>query len=129
MLVLEVALVTLSFSLSAAAQSRSRGSRVRRIAGGAIAGIVVGCVLFLLLICVCCALCLRRRRRLGGGGLGRPSGGVGPASQEAGYAPGPGAQSGWNAGAQPVYGSNVGAPQPGGFAPPPGPPPAAYTRV
>ncbi|KAJ8461824.1 hypothetical protein ONZ51_g11292 [Trametes cubensis] len=128
MFALHVALITLSFSLSASAQYRSSGSRARRIAGGAIAGIVIGCIAFLILLCICCALCFRRRRRLGGGGFGRPFGRVGPASQEAGYAPGPGTQGGWNASARPAYGGQVGAPLSGGFAPPPGPPPAAYTR-
>ncbi|KAI8996448.1 hypothetical protein BD414DRAFT_527294 [Trametes punicea] len=136
MTVPQVALVILSLSLSVAAQYRgSRGHSVARIAGGAIAGIVIGCVVFLLLICLCCALVFRRRRRVGGAAPWRTSGQA-PAAQEAGYGPGPGNQGRWNANAQPAYGGQYqpppgppsGAPQSGGFAPPPGPPPAAYTR-
>ncbi|KAI0332662.1 hypothetical protein GY45DRAFT_1335349 [Cubamyces sp. BRFM 1775] len=119
---LQVLLVTLSFSLSAAAQYRSGRSRAARLAGGAIAGIVIGSS-------VANEVPLQEALRTGGLGFGRPfGGGVGPATQEAGYAPGPGAQGGWNAGAQPAYGGPAGAAQPGGFAAPPGPPPAAYTR-
>ncbi|KAI0766105.1 hypothetical protein BD413DRAFT_571377 [Trametes elegans] len=100
----------------------------------------LGCVIFVILLCLCCALLFRRRRARGQGvpiGPGAPgrSGlfgrfGGGRGAQEAGYGPGP--QGGWNAGGQPAHGGHYqppqgpppGAPQPGGFAPPP----AAHTR-
>ncbi|KAI0630492.1 hypothetical protein C8Q77DRAFT_207647 [Trametes polyzona] len=148
MSVLQVALVALSFALSASAQ-RHRGSRVARIAGGAIAGIVIGeysihgnveiiwcacvystsniigSVVFVLLLCLCCILLFRRRRARGGQGVSIGSGwnrfgagGGGPAAQEAGYGPGPGNNAGWNNNAQPAYGA-------GQYQPPQGPPPGA----
>ncbi|KAL7280676.1 hypothetical protein ACG7TL_005615 [Trametes sanguinea] len=143
MTVLPLALVLLSFTLNAnaaaAADFRSSSThRAARIAGGAIAGIVIGSIVFLLLICLCLALCLRRRRRAGGTmPFSRFGGNAG--GQEAGYGPGPGTQGGWNQSAQPAYGGGGqyqppqgpppgGAPQPGGFAPPPGPPPPVYAR-
>ncbi|KAI0820282.1 hypothetical protein BC628DRAFT_1398212 [Trametes gibbosa] len=119
----QVSIVALSFALSATAQ-RTRGHRVARIAGGAIAGIVIGCVVLVLLLFVCCCLLFRRRRARntgaagGYGGSGRGRFGFGGranglAVQEAGYGNGVATQGGWNAGGQPAYG---GAPQPGGFA-------------
>ncbi|KAI0675637.1 hypothetical protein C8Q78DRAFT_1005658 [Trametes maxima] len=137
---LQLALVALSFALSASAQYSTGRHRGRRIVGGAIAGIVIGCVVALLLLCLCCALLFRRRRARGtGAGQGalgwRRFGAGGPAAQEAGYGHGPGigSQGGWNTNAQPAYGGGQyqppagpppGGPQPGGFVKPP----AAHTR-
>ncbi|KLO16060.1 hypothetical protein SCHPADRAFT_233778 [Schizopora paradoxa] len=55
----------------------TRSSRRRRLAGGAIAGIVIGCLIFLALIAICCFCVLRmltRRRRARAG----PAGGMAP---------------------------------------------------
>ncbi|KFA56025.1 hypothetical protein S40293_10761 [Stachybotrys chartarum IBT 40293] len=95
-------------------RQRSRG---RRLARGAIAGIVVGCVVFLIAALLCCYLCCCRKRRRakkasrhghtapasGGGGLfGRFRGGrdrgTHPGMTEAGYGGGYGPQA-----PQPTY--------------------------
>ncbi|OCH96282.1 hypothetical protein OBBRIDRAFT_230519 [Obba rivulosa] len=145
--------------LTAQAQSTFR-HRTTRLAGGAIAGVVIGCVAFALLFCICCMFLLRRRRiaRNGGGGTGgfmpfgrqfaagpaagyngaggyngnpeagygAPSGaGVG-AGPETGYATGPGIAGESTFGR---YGGAGNAAPAGGYAPPPGPPPAAHTKV
>ncbi|TBU22900.1 hypothetical protein BD311DRAFT_782045 [Dichomitus squalens] len=144
-------LVTLSFAASAAALSTSgrRVGHAGRIAGGAIAGIIIGCIAFVLLLLLCCCLCLRSRRssRAGGAapsryggfssfgrsgrnaaGNGMGDGAVGPGAQEAGYGTGPvvGQQGNYNDKTQPAYGGQY---QPPMGAPPNAPQPGGFAAV
>ncbi|KAI0940705.1 hypothetical protein AcV7_003013 [Taiwanofungus camphoratus] len=126
-----------------------------RLAGGAIAGIVIGAIAFVIFLCLCCAACCHRHGVVGAGGtdglsFGNRFGYGRSSAQEAGHDGG--VRSGWNnnviptsntygryqppAGPQPntdyantsdVHPPPAYTPQPGRFAPPPGPPPAAHT--
>ncbi|KAI9172811.1 hypothetical protein HJFPF1_02325 [Paramyrothecium foliicola] len=92
-----------------ARQYRQR-SRGRRIASGAIAGIVIGCVVFVLAALLCCWFCCCRKRRskrqavhaqpsTGGGFMSRfrpnRQHQVHPGMQEAGYGGAPAPHTGY----------------------------------
>ncbi|KAI0718058.1 hypothetical protein C8T65DRAFT_639874 [Cerioporus squamosus] len=122
MSVLAITAVALSLASSVAAQRRT--SRTRRIAGGAIAGIVIGCVVLGLLFCLCCCMLFRRRRARNNIGPGQPApglfgGGGRFGGGRFGGLGGAGKQAGWNTNAAPAYqppaGAPPSAPQPGGF--------------